>query len=257
MSEEKLHRMINNRVPGLLFILVTFAVLEFGILLVCLAFSANQDIVRVYSPDNTLIYENTYNLTHLKEFKAVYGIDNFKDNGFVLKRIKKENKFPTRAWIALSVCIPLILILFVAFIIKVFEDMFQARKKKTSAKNPEKESDFEETRFERLFSTLGRLNIYSLGTTVLLIAFLYWMVPDLLVYIGKIGYQTLSEFKWVILGVAAIAGLYLVVHTILAHKTRNEIIRQQASIQKHRDRLAIEAKLGKPLLADKPENDTP
>lgn len=255
MSEEKLRKLVDKRVPGLFLFLVTFAVIEFGILVVCVAFSSNQDIVKIYNADNKVIYENHYNLSHINEFKTVYGITDFRDSGFTLTRLKQENKFPTRAWIALSICIPLILILFIAFIIKVFEDMFGSNSpKKGEEKIDKKEnigSDFEETKFEKLFSTLGRLNIYSLGTTILLIAFLYWMVPDLLVYIGKISYQTISELKWVILGIILIGGLYLIIKAVLAYKTRTEIIRQQAGIQKNRDRLAIEAKLEIKLLEKK------
>jgi|GEM_PF-1221822 len=258
MSEEKLRKLIDNRVPGLVLILVIFGIIEFGILIVCIAFSANQDIVRIYNAENQMVYENEYNITHIREFKRACGISNFKDAGFTVTRLKQENKFPTRAWIALSICIPLIVVLFTAFIIKVFEDIFHSPRKKDNQediKNKENEeaasgepggetvSDFEETKFEKLFSTLGRLNIYSLAATVLLIALLLWMVPDLLVYVGKISYETISELKWVILGIILLGGIFGIVKTILAHKTQNEIIRQQAEIQKNRDRLAMEAKL--------------
>jgi len=265
-SEEKLGKLVDKRVPGLFTILVTFAAIEFGILLVCLAFSPSRDIVKIYNAQNEVIYENDYNITHIREFKRVYGIKNLKENGFVLTRLKKESQFPIRAWIALSICIPLILVLFTAFIIKVFEDMFRqdkskgAKKKKSDKKDEDEDKnedfdnpDFEETKFEKLFSTLGRLNVYSLGTTILLAAFLYWMVPDLLVYVGKISYQTISELKWVILGVVLVAGFYLILKTILAHKTKNEIIRQQAEIQKNRDRLTMEAKLEFQLQEKRPE----
>lgn len=255
MSEEKLRKLVDNRVPGLLLILVTFGIIEFGILVVCIAFSSNQDIVKIYNPENEVVYENEYNITHIREFKRAYGIANFKNDGFTLTRLKKENKFPTRAWIALSICIPLMLILFTAFIVKVFEDMFHSRKKpeeKEASQDDETQaSDFEETKFEKLFSTLGRLNIYSLAATVLLIAFLFWMIPDLLVYVGKISYQTISELKWVILGIILLGGVYFIIKAILAHKTKNEIIRQQADIQKNRDRLAMEAKLELKLLDKK------
>ncbi len=257
MNEEKLRKLVENRVPGLFLILVTFGIIEFGILVVCVAFSSNQDIVKIYNSENEIVYENEYNITHIKEFKKAYGIKNFKDDGFVLTRLQKENKFPTRAWISLSICIPLVVILFTAFIIKVFEDMFQSPKKteekEHAGDNERPASDFEETKFEKLFSTLGRLNIYSLATTILLIAFLFWMVPDLLVYLGRISYQTISELKWVILGIILLGGLYFIVKAILAHKTRNEIIRQQADIQKNRDRLAMEAKLELRLLEKKTE----
>lgn len=252
MSEKKLRELVENHVPGLFLIMSIFALIEFGILMVCMVYSSNQDMVKIYNPNKDLVYEDAYNLSYITEFKKIYGIENFKEEGFVVTRLGIENKFPTRAWIALSVCVPLVLILFVVFIVKVFADVFHSKKEnETENKKNGQASDFEETKFEKLFSTLGRLNIYSLGSTVILIAFLYWMVPDLLVYLGKISYQTISELKWIILGLVLFGGAYMIIKAFLSYKTKNEIIKQQADIQKNRDRLVIEAKLEKKLLENK------
>jgi len=255
VSENKLLEMVEKHVPGLFLIIFVFAMLEFGILMVCVGYSGNQHILRIYNSTNNLVYEDVYNENHINEFKNIYGIENFKEEGFVLTRVAIDNKFPTRSWIALSICVPLVLILFVVFIVKVFADVFHSKKDDDDDDENKKEtlnSDFEETRFEKLFSTLGRLNIYSLGSTVILIAFLYWMVPDLLVYLGKISYKTISELKWVILGVVLFGGAYMILKAFLSYKTKNEIIKQQADIQKNRDRLVIEAKLEQKLLENRP-----
>lgn len=260
MSEEKFRRLVEKRVPGLFFILTIFAIIEFGILMVCVFYSGNQDIVKIYNPENELVYENFYNANHVSEFKSIYGIDNFKEEGFIVKRIVLENKFPTRAWIALSICIPIAVILFVVFIEKVFTDMFPykagsgASSENQNKENGKEGSGFEETRFEKLFSTLGRLNIYSLGSTVIIVVFLYWMIPDLLIHLGKISYQTISELKWVILCVVLLGGAYILLKTVLLYKTKTEIIKQQAEIQIHRDKLAFEARQDKPLLEDKSDD---
>jgi len=252
MSEKKLREILEDHVPGFSLIILTFAMIEFGILLVCVLSSANQDVIKIYNSTNEIVYEDDYNSNSITEFKNLYGITNFKEEGFVVIRQGIDNKFPTRAWIALSICVPLVLILFVAFIVKVFADIFHSKKESGEIHNKSgQNSDFEETKFEKLFSTLGRLNIYSLGSTVILIVFLYWMVPDLLIYIGKISYKTISELKWVIFGVVFLGGSYMIIKAILSFKTKNEIIKQQAEIQKNRDKLAIEAKLEKKLLKEK------
>jgi len=256
MNDMKLRELVEKHVPGLSVIIFVFAMIEFGILIVCVAYSANQDIVKIYSPENEVVYENVYNMSYITEFKKIYGIENLKEEGFVVTRVGKENKFPVRAWVALSICVPMVLILFLVFIVKVFEDVFHSKEKeKEEDKKGNQESDFEqagfqETSVEKLFSTLGRLNIYALGGTVVFIVFLYWMIPDLLIYLGKISYQTISELKWVIFGVVMLGGTYLIVKVFLAYKTKKEILKQQAEIQKNRDRLAIEAKLEKKLLED-------
>jgi len=253
VSDKKLREIVEEHVPGLSIIIFIFAIIEFGILMICLVYSADQDIVKIYNSENELVYEDEYNQSYITEFKKIYGIENFMTDGFVVTRVEKDNEFPTRAWIALSICIPLVAILFVVFIVRIFEDVFHKTKEEEDESEKGKpQSDFEETKFEKLFSTLGRLNIYSLGCTVIIIVFLYWMVPDLLIYLAKISYETISELKWVILGVVLFGGVYMILKAYLSYKTKNEIIIQQAEIQKNRDRLAIEAKLEKKLLENRP-----
>lgn len=257
MSQEKLQGFVEKKVPGLFYILITFAMIEFGILMICLLLSGNQDVIRVYNTANTLVYEDKYDTTALNEFKTVSGIKNFKDEGFVVTRTVIEDKFPTRSWIALSVCVPIVLILFVVFIVRVFEDVFRPKKKNQSTtEKSQPTSDFDETRFEKLFSTLSRLNIYALGAMIILVGFLYWMIPDLLIYLGKISYQTISELKWIIICLVIFGSIYLVFRTFLSYKTKTEIIRQQSEIQKNRDRLTIENKSKGQLLENKHADNT-
>ena len=254
MINQKLREMVEKHVPGLFLIIFAFALLEFGILLVCMAYSGNQHILKIYNANNDLVYEDVYNENHINEFKNIYGIENFKEEGFVLTRVAIDNQFPTRTWIALSICVPLVLIFFIVFIVKVFADVFHSKQEyeddKEDANNKKAGTafDFEETKFEKLFSTLGRLNIYSLGCIAIIIAFFFWMVPDLLIFLGKISYKTISELKWVILGIIMFGSAFMIFKTFLSYKTKNEIIRQQAEIQKNRDRLVIEARLEKKLL---------
>jgi NADH:ubiquinone oxidoreductase subunit 5 (subunit L)/multisubunit Na+/H+ antiporter MnhA subunit len=252
VSEKKLREMIEKNVPGLLIILSVFAIIEFGILIVCVLYSSNQDVVKIYNANSEIVYEDSYNLIYINEFKKLSGIKNFKKEGYVVTRIGVDNKFPTRSWIALSICVPLVLVLFIVFIVRVFEDVFHSKKEEEpDDKKANEELAFDETKFEKLFSTLGRLNIYSLGSTIIVGAFLYWMVPDLLLYVGKISYQTVTELKWVLLAVILFLGVYVLLKVYLSYKTKTEIIKQQAHIQQNRDALAIEAKTEKNLLEDK------
>ena len=125
------------------------SILTFAILMVCVLYSANQDVVRIYNPSNDVVYEAAFNTSDIAEFKKVYGIENFKKEGFVVTREEIENEFPTRAWVALSVCVPLAMIFFVVFIVKVFRDVFQPGKEDdVSSKEGRQPADFDETKFE-------------------------------------------------------------------------------------------------------------
>lgn len=253
MTEERLRRVVEGRVPGLFYLIAIFSLIEFGILVLCGALSIDQNHVKIFDPKEEVIYEGIYNPKNISEFKNMYGIENFKAEGYAVVYSKVEKKFPTRTWASLSVCVPLVLIFFVVFLIRIFEDVFGKKKSKVGREENQKSGDevFEETRFEKLFSTLGRLNIYSLGAVVLLSAIFFWVVPDLLVAVGQISFKTIIELKWVLLAVVLLGGVYLILRSVFAYKTRKEMIRQQADIQKHRDRLTMASSLEKKFLEDK------
>ena len=257
MQRKKLLEMVDNRIPGLPVILAALIIIELSIFILCLVYSGENDLVKIYNHENELVYEDTYDHLDISQFKGVLGIRSFKDEGYTVKRIGGTTPFPTRAWIALSVIIPMILIFFVVFTIKAFDDIFHSKTKtRRRGKKSSPDTTFEETRFEKLFSTLGRLNLYSLGGAVIITVFLYWMIPDLIIHLSRISYQTIVELKWVILAVALFGGVFLLARLYMTFATRREIIRQQADIQKHRDQLTIENKLEQKLLESETEEDT-
>lgn len=261
MSEERLKKIIEGRVPGLFYIISIFALIEIGILAVCMWLGANQEWVTIYNPEKEIIYEGVYNQIRTTEFKSVYGIENYREEGYEIVRKTIDKPFPTRTWIALSVCVPLVPIFFIVFLIRAFEDVFGTKKSKDDDAKEEKHSDnnkiFEESRFEKLFSSIGRLSIYSLGAIVMLAAFFFWMVPDLLIAVGRISVHTILQLKWIILAIVVVGGIILILKTIFAYNTRKEIIRQQAEIQKYRDQLAMSSSLERKLLEDNSILDPP
>jgi hypothetical protein len=262
MSEETLKKIIEGRIPGLLYIILIFVLVELGILMVCLYLGSDQDMVTVYNPEKKIIYEGNYNQIRTTEFKYVYGIKDYKQDGYEIIRKTINRQFPTRTWIGLSICVPLVPIFFIVFLIRTFDDVFDIKKSKEEddtkgKKQLEENKIFEETRLEKLFSSLGRLNIYSLGAIVMLSAFFFWMVPDLLIAVGRISVQTILQLKWIILAIVVVGGIILILRTIFAYKTRKEIIQQQTEIQKYRDQLAMHSSLEIKLLEGRNVLDPP
>ena len=51
---------------------------------------------------------------------------------------------------------------------------------------------------------ISRLNIFTIGFLVLLAVFTYWVVPNLILYIGQVGMDTIMRYKWFFLAVALI-----------------------------------------------------
>ena len=85
----------------------------------------------------------------------------------------------------------------------------------------------------------------------------FWMVPDLLIAVGRISVHSILQLKWIILAIVVVGGIILILKTIFAYNTRKEIIRQQAEIQKYRDQLAMSSSLERKLLEDNSVLDPP
>jgi len=241
IKENNSREFVENHLPGMFPIVTILAVIEIVILLSCVIVSHDKDFVKITNKDNEIVYERSYDAPSIREFKRLYPIRSFKKEGYTVKRYSMVIEFPTRAWIALSICVPIVLVMCIVFIVKVFADVYHLNFKNQGRRRKKKStSAFEDTRFEKLFSTLERMNIYILGFTILMVVFLYWVIPDLLIYLSKVSFQTISELKWVIFGLVILAVVFLIITIYFSHKTKTEFIRQQAEIQKNRDLLAIE-----------------
>ena len=241
IKENNFREFVDNYVPGRFTIVMILAVIEIVIFLSCVVVSHDKDIMKITNKDNEIVYERSYDAPNILEFKRLYGIRSFNKEGYTVKRYAMVIEFPARAWIALSICVPMALVMFIVFVVKVFADVDHLNfKNQGRRRNKKSTSGFEDTHFEKLFSTLERMNIYTLGFTILMVVFLYWVIPDLLIYVSKVSFQTISDLKWVVFGLVILAVVFLIFTIYFSHKTKTEFIRQQAEIQKNRDLLAIE-----------------
>ena len=91
-----------------------------------------------------------------------------------------------------------------------------------------------EYRFEKIIAAISRFNIFIIGFLVFLTVFLYWVIPNLIVYIGQTGTETIIRYKWIFLAVGIVfLGLFIWIiylRYLLAKKT----IDRQADIDKYR-----------------------
>ncbi|MGM0653995.1 MAG: hypothetical protein ACQETR_01520 [Thermodesulfobacteriota bacterium] len=111
--------------------------------------------------------------------KACTALKNYREKGYEIIRKTINNPFPTRTWIALSVCVPLVPIFFIVFLIPAFEGLFGIKKSK-----------WEPSLCLRLF---------------------FWMVPDLLIAVGRISVHTILQLKWIIPAIVVVGGIILIV----------------------------------------------
>jgi hypothetical protein len=95
-------------------------------------------------------------------------------------------------------------------------------------------SDFNKYYFEKLIAAVSRFNIFTIGFLVLLGVFSYWVVPNFIVHVGKLGVETLTRYKWIFLSFGMIL-LGVVIWVIyLKYLLAKKAIESHAEIDKYR-----------------------
>jgi len=105
---------------------------------------------------------------------------------------------------------------------------------------PEKLAEAHASKLERILHRISRLNIFAIGFLIFLMVFLYWVVPNLLTYMGSIGMKTLLAYKWFFLGLAVVGlGLFIWIVYLRYLLARKSI---EAGVELEKTRLALAGK---------------
>ncbi|MFO7884414.1 MAG: hypothetical protein R6U68_06300 [Desulfobacteraceae bacterium] len=185
-------------------VIIGFFLIEIEIFAFALIKSGRNSFVQVLNNDNEVIYE--VKGASLSNFNKYYFENNFGDLKDYRIRLKtEETPFPFRAWFSAAVGIPVGLVLLLAFILKAVMVFINGRDGPNVDKNSgEKDSG---TRVENMLLRISSYNIFIIGFIVFACIFLFWVVPDLLTFLGKAGIETILRFKWFFL--AGFLGFFL------------------------------------------------
>jgi hypothetical protein len=151
--------------------------------------------------------------------------------------VTQDEPFPFRAWFAASIGIPVGAILLFGFIARAFATLLYGDKMAAPLHSASPEP-MARNRLERLLAGIGRLNIFAIGFLILLAMFTYWVVPNLILYIGQVGIDTIIRYRWFFLAVALIVlgiGMWII---YLRYLLAKKAIDSQADVEKFRLQLA-------------------
>jgi hypothetical protein len=175
---------------------------------------------------------------------------------FQVNWVSKDEPFPFRAWFAAAIGIPVGAILLFGFITRAFAALIYGDRTGSIAPSGAPEP-IAQNRLETLMAGISRLNIFTIGFLVLLAVFTYWVVPNLILYIGQVGMDTILRYKWFFLAVGLIIlGImlwiiylrYLLAKKTIDSQTEVEKLRLQLTAG-NRDPLRLEYSES-PLLPD-------
>jgi hypothetical protein len=160
--------------------------------------------------------------------------------------VSKDEPFPFRAWFSAAIGIPVGAILLFGFITRAFTALFYDDRIADAAPSGATEP-IARNRLETLMAGISRLNIFTIGFLVLLAMFTYWVVPNLILYIGQVGMDTILRYKWFFLA-AALIFLGIVVWIIyLRYLLAKKTIDSQTEVEKFRLQLVADNSVSRQL----------
>jgi len=198
--------------------------------------SGRKSWLQVIDANGNVIHETDGK--NLSDFNKYYFEKTFGPfEQYHVKLATKDFPFPFRAWFVAAVGIPIGAILLFAFAVQAYLSLFY--KEQSSGEYDVKKKEYE-YRFEKVIAAISRFNIFTIGFLVLLGVFSYWVVPNLIVHVGRLGVETLTRYKWIFLSFGMVF-LGLVIWIIyLRYLLAKKAIDSHAEIDKYRLQLEFD-----------------
>jgi hypothetical protein len=223
-----------------LFIIITVGLflLELEIFALAAMKSGHQSWLQVIDADGHVIHETSGK--NLSEFNKYYFEKTFGPFENYDVRLKtRDNPFPFRAWFVAAIGIPVGAMLLFGFVVKAYVAIFHGSEMSGDASRPACEPGLE-NKLESILYRISRMNIFIIGFLIFVCVISYWIIPNMITYLGRTGIDFIIRFKWALIGLAAVIvgiGLWIVyLRYLLARKS----IESQTEIEKHR--LSLEYK---------------
>ncbi len=217
---------------------VILFLIELEIFAVAAMKSGRKSWLQIIDRNGNVIHETDGK--NLSDFNKYYFEKNFGPLDQYEKRLEvREKPFPFRAWVTAAVGIPIGVVLLFAFVVKAYVSLLYGDEplRTTDARGQKVEYSSE---FEKIVKTVNSFNIFTIGFLILLAVFMYWVLPNMVAFIGRVGVDTLIRFKWVFIatGVVMVGLIAWIVYLRYLLAKRN--IDKQADLE--RERLQLEYK---------------
>ena len=170
---------------------------------------------------------------NLSEFNKYYFEKTFGPfENYEVRLLTEVIPFPFRAWFVAAVGIPVGVILLFSFVIRAYLALFYGSDHPGS--DPPEDQTVYDSKLEKILSRISRLNIFVIGFLIFMAVFAYWVVPNIIAYVGKVGIETFTRYKWIVLGVCAVflgLAIWIIYLRFLLAKRS---IQAQADVEKFR-----------------------
>lgn len=234
-----------------LFIVITIGIilLEVEIFAFAAMKAGRKSILEIHDQKGNLIHvTDGDNLTTFNKyyFEKTFGpIEQYQVN-----LVTRERSFPFRAWFTAALGIPVGAVLLFGFIVRAYLAIVHGEQTLEAPDQPTTESTAPQNRLQKIISQTSRLNIFIIGFLVFLAVLAYWIVPNVLTYLGKVGLDTLVRYKWIFLPSMAVLFGVVIWIIYLRYLLAKRSIESQVELNKYRLQLEMAPNGGKPLELD-------
>lgn len=236
MSKKNIASLVMENKSVFIIIAVALFLIELEIFAVAAMKSGREYKLQVLDAKGNLIHETDGK--SLSDFNKYYFEKTFGPfEQYEVKLVTKDVPFPFRAWFVAAICIPMGIILLFAFAVKAYIALFYGEEERGER---EKLRDVKYgTNLEKVVASISEFNIFTIGFLVFLMAISYWIIPEVVIYFGKLGKETILKYKWFFLAAIIIVFAVLVWVIFLRYLLAKKTIESQVEVDKYRMQLEI------------------
>ncbi|TYT73546.1 hypothetical protein [Desulfobotulus mexicanus] len=220
------------------FVLVLLVLLVFGeVIVFAVAWntSGKKSWLQVQNSEGAIIYETRGDT--LTRFDRYYFEQNFGPlENYHTRLIAQEIPFPMTAWLFAAIGVPVGLVLFMAFFVKVWRSLFSGKPEGSSESDPANES------WGRVVSRMDRPGVFMVGGLVFVSVLALWVLPALLSRAALSALELVLRFRWIF--AALFTGVLSLCFWFIYLRYRLAARAMDARLELERLRLHLEMQVG-------------
>ncbi len=241
MAQKNVADLIRENKTAFIIIAVVLFLLELEIFAVAVMKSGRKSWLQVLDQKGNVIHETDGR--SLSDFNKYYFEKTFGPFENYEVRLQREDEpFPFRAWFVAAVGIPIGIILLFAFTVRAYIALFYGDEKDDPGGKGGWDAASDANSLEKVVSAVSGFNIFTIGFLMLLGVLAYWVVPNLVTYLGQLGIETLSRYKWVFIAAVTVALLIFIWMIYLRFLLAKKAIDKQAEMNQYRIKLEYDYK---------------
>jgi hypothetical protein len=239
MSNQSLKSIVGEHKTTVIIIAMALFLIELEIVAVFSARSGKQTSMQMVTQEGYVIYETKGSRLSNSDkhyFEKTFGpLENY-----TARLNSRQIPFPFRAWFVTATGIPIGAMLLFGFIFKACIVLFQGEIKQSDPSGSI--CPAEGTWLEKILVRFSRLNVFIIGFILFLLVLGYWVIPNLIVWLGHAGIAVLSTYKWVVLSIGGVATCIFIWIIYLRYLLAKKTIEQKIQVEKLRLQLELKSR---------------